>query len=274
MDNAEGNENNILSLLYQSGYLSIDGNNSDGQTYRLVFPNEEVRNGFFQFLMPYYAKVQDNDTASEVMKFLDDIRGGRVEQMMTRLQSLFADFQYDAQDESEAHFRNVLYIFCKLIGLQVKAEYMTSDGRIDLLIQTDMYIYIIECKINSTANTALEQIKRKEYVLPWTLDKREKILIGVNFSTKSRKPNEWIVERGDGSVLRSNMKNVSKNVSKKIQDRRAKIIELVRNDSTITIAVVAKLCNVSEMTVYRDLYDMPKLRHLGPKNGGYWEIIE
>lgn len=199
LDNSDGNSNNVVSLLYQSGYLSINNVSSDGQTYELTFPNEEVRDGFFQFLLPYYAKVQGNDSASEIKKFMDDIRNGRVEQFMLRLQSLFADFQYDAQTTPEAHFRNVLYILFKLIGLKVHAEYMTSDGRIDLLITTDKYRYVIECKIDSTPSIALQQILDKQYSLPWVLDERETILIGMNFSTAKRRPDGWAIDRVNNS---------------------------------------------------------------------------
>lgn len=64
-------------------------------------------------------------------------------------------------------------------------------------------MYIIECKIDSTAKVALQQIHDKEYSLPWTLDKQEKVLIGVNFSTEKRRPDDWVVERGDGKIVKS-----------------------------------------------------------------------
>ena len=89
------------------------------------------------------------------------------------------------------------------MGEQVEAEYDTSDGRIDLLVRTDRFVYIIECKINSTARVALQQIHDKEYDLPWRIENREKVLIGLNFSTEKRRPDDWIVERGDGSVVSS-----------------------------------------------------------------------
>jgi len=59
----------------------------------------------------------------------------------------------------------------------------------------------MECKIDNTARVALEQIKEKEYALPWAMDEREKVLIGVNFSTRTRRPDGWVIERGDGSVV-------------------------------------------------------------------------
>ena len=150
-----------------------------------------------------YNKINTFLTKKEAINlFVDDLRPGNVEQFLQRLQSFFADFQYDAQTTPESHFRNVLYILCKLMGLRVDAEYQTSDGRIDLLLRTDKFVYIIECKIDSTARIALDQIKSKEYALPWSLDNREKILIGLNFSTTTRRPDDWIIERGDGTIVK------------------------------------------------------------------------
>ena len=215
LDSKDGDNDSIVPLLYQSGYLSILRNGADGQISWLTFPNEEVRSGFFKFLLPYYTSVQKERTNAVLLDFVADVRSGNVEQFLLRIQSFFADFQYDAQTTPESHFRNVLFILCKLIGLQVDAEYQTSDGRIDLLIRTDKLVYVIECKIDSTAKIALQQIKDKSYALPWSLDSRETILIGLNFSTITRRPDEWIVERKDGPILESGQKKWSEKSGQK-----------------------------------------------------------
>lgn len=159
LDSKDGNEDNIVPVLFQSGYLSIRETSGNGRLSWMTFPNEEVRDCFFRFLLPYYTTVQKTQTAYAIDNFVNDIIRGDAEQSLYRLQSFFADFQYDAQTAPESHFRNVIYILCKLIGLQVDVEYQTSDGRIDLLIRTDKYVYIVECKIDSTAHIALQQIK-------------------------------------------------------------------------------------------------------------------
>lgn len=199
LDNKTSNSDNIVPLLYQSGYLSIKRMSEDGNYYWLEFPNDEVRAGFFQFLLPYYTTLSEGSSAFEAGKFVSDVREGNVEQMMQRLESFYAVIPYELEIGSESDFRNAMFILYMLIGAQVSAEFRTSDGRIDLLVRTERYVYIIECKIDSTADVALGQIKEKEYALPWALDGREKVLIGVNFSTKSRRPDGWVIERGDGT---------------------------------------------------------------------------
>lgn len=202
LDNKTGNNKSIVPLLYQSGYLSIKRMSEDGEYYWLEFPNDEVRDGFFQFLLPYYTSVAEGNSAYEVGKFVADMREGNMTQMMTRLESFYANIPYEVEIGSESDFRNAMFIMCVLMGEQVAAEYHTSDGRIDLLLRTDKFIYIIECKIDSTADVALAQIKEKEYAQPWALDGREKVLIGINFSTEKRRPDDWIIERGDGTIVK------------------------------------------------------------------------
>ena len=201
LDNKTGSSDNIVPLLYQSGYLSIKSMSEDGNYYWLEFPNEEVRDGFFQFLLPYYTTLPESTSAFEAKKFVEDMRDGNMVQMMQRLESFYASIPYELEIGSESDFRNAMYIMYMLMGEQVKAEYRTSDGRIDLLVLTDLFVYIIECKIDSTARVALQQIHEKDYSLPWTLDKQEKVLIGLNFSTEKRRPDDWVVERGDGTQI-------------------------------------------------------------------------
>jgi len=93
----------------------------------------------------------------------------------------------------ELHYQNVLFIVFKLVGFYVKAEYHTSEGRIDLLLQTDKYIYVMEFKLEGTAEEALQQIEDKQYALPFAQDSRKLFKIGVNFSNQSRNIEKWIV---------------------------------------------------------------------------------
>ncbi len=94
----------------------------------------------------------------------------------------------------ELHYQNVLFIVFKLVGFYVKAEYHTSAGRIDLVLQTDKFIYVMEFKLNGTAEEALQQINEKQYTRPFEHDSRQLYKIGVNFSVKMRNIEKWLVE--------------------------------------------------------------------------------
>lgn len=95
----------------------------------------------------------------------------------------------------ELHYQNVLFIVFKLVGFYVKAEYHTSEGRIDLVLQTDKFVYVIEFKLDGTAEDALRQINEKHYALPFEADGNRRLFkIGVNFDAKMRNIERWIVE--------------------------------------------------------------------------------
>ena len=92
------------------------------------------------------------------------------------------------------HYENVIFILTSLAGLYVKTEYRTGTGRIDMVIQTDKYYYIIEFKLNGTAEEAIAQINRKDYALPFAMDNRKIYKIGIQFSKETRNIDRWIVE--------------------------------------------------------------------------------
>ena len=122
------------------------------------------------------------------------MRSGDYNSFFHRLQSFFADTTYEVIRDQELHYENVLFIVFKLLGFYTKVEYHTSEGRIDLVLQTDKFIYIMEFKLNGTAEDALQQINDKNYALPFEMDGRKLFKIGVNFSAETRNIEKWIVE--------------------------------------------------------------------------------
>ena len=113
---------------------------------------------------------------------------------MRRLQSFFFDTPYELVRDLELHYQNVLFIVFKLLGFYTQAEYHTSEGRIDLVVKTDKYIYVMEFKLNGTAEEALKQINDKHYALPFATDTRKLYKLGVNFSPVTRGIEKWLVE--------------------------------------------------------------------------------
>ena len=113
---------------------------------------------------------------------------------MQLMQSLMADIPYELVRDLESHYQNVMYIITKLMGLYIQAEYRTSRGRIDLLIGTDKYVYIIELKLDGSVEEALEQINAKGYALPFALGEREIVKIGANVTSETRNLERWIIE--------------------------------------------------------------------------------
>ena len=183
-----------IPVIFQSGYLTIKGYDSRFDLYSLGFPNREVEEGFVKFLMPYYTRYNKLEAPFEIQKFVREIETGDIEGFFRRLRSFFADTPYELIKDLEVHYQNVLFIVFKLVGFYVKAEYHTSEGRVDLVLQTDKFIYVMEFKLDGTAEEALHQINEKHYARPFEADGRKLFKIGMNFSAETRNIEKWLVE--------------------------------------------------------------------------------
>ena len=192
LNSIDANSTDPIPVIYQSGYLTIKRYDKEFGTYILGFPNHEVEAGFIDYLLPYYTSLKVSETAFSIQNFVLDVRAGRTEQFVERLRTLFADTPYELVKNLENHYQNVLWILYKLMGFYVQAEYHTSHGRIDLVVKTPDYCYVMEFKLDGTAEEALEQIKSKGYALPFQLDGQKVIRIGMNFDSQTRNI-EWYV---------------------------------------------------------------------------------
>ena len=191
LGNIETIDQSPIPMLYQSGYLTLRGHDKEFEMYRLGFPNLEVERGFTRFLIPYYTKLKSDQGQLFVANFVKELRAGKVEAFMKRLESLFADGDYQVMGDAELYFQNVVWVIFKMIGFYTELERHTSDGRIDMIVKTSDYIYIIEFKLDKTADEALQQIDAKQYAKPFENDSRHIYKIGVNFSTKTRRIDGW-----------------------------------------------------------------------------------
>lgn len=147
-----------------------------------------------KFLLPFYAHTNKVDAPFHIIKFVQEVEHGDYDAFFRRLQSFFADTPYELVRDLELHYQNVLFIVFKLIGFYVNAEYHTSQGRIDLVLQTDRFVYVMEFKLDGTAEEALRQIDEKNYALPFASDPRKLFKIGINFNNEMRNIERWIVK--------------------------------------------------------------------------------
>lgn len=186
LDSIDAESTNPIPVIYQSGYLTIKGYDSRFKLYTLGFPNKEVEEGFMDYLVPFYTKFDAVESPFQIRCFVDDVEHGRTEQFIKRLKSFFEDTPYEIIKDLENHYQNVLFIISRLMGFYTKAEYHTSEGRIDMVIQTTDYCYVLEFKLDGTAEEALEQIKDKNYTMPFEMNGQKIIRIGMNFSAATR----------------------------------------------------------------------------------------
>ena len=116
--------------------------------------------------------------------------------MITTLEALFANQNYQIAGDAELYFHNAVNVIFQMLGFYVETERHTSDGSMDMVVQTKDYIYIFEFKLDQSVAKALEQIEEKQYAAPFAQDIRKLYKIGVNFSSAIRKIEAWqVVER-------------------------------------------------------------------------------
>ena len=185
--------NKPIPLFFQTGYLTIKNYDKEFNIYTLGFPNDEVKNGFLKFIFSYYVPINPAEGNTTTAKLAKALRTGAPDVFMRTLEALFANTTYQIQGDAEKDFQYAMYIIMELLGEYVQAERATSNGRIDLLLQTKDYIYIIEVKIDNTADAALQQIEEKGYAKPFVNDQRKLFKIGVSFSTENRRIEDWKV---------------------------------------------------------------------------------
>ena len=188
-----------LPMIYQSGYLTVKEYDIDTRYYLLDFPNEEVRSGFIDMLASSYFSSGEM-VSSWIFNVNRDLRGGKIEDFMRKMTSLLSSVTYRFQRkqdsfECERYFQYTFYLIMQMIGhYNTMVEKETSEGRIDCVVECPEYVYVMEFKMDGSAQSALEQIRERGYTKPYLADKRKVFSIGVNFSSEKGTIEEYVFE--------------------------------------------------------------------------------
>ena len=192
-----GDTLSLTSLLYQSGYLTIADYNRRLQRYTLCFPNEEVKYGFLNSMMPCYVPEATEANGLDIFTLEEYAEEGDLEAIRNVLTSLFARITYTTNEAPfEHYFQTVIYLVFTLLGKYALCEMHTFTGRIDCKVETAKFIYLFEFKRDETVDQALQQIEDRSYALPFAADERTLYKIGVSFDSETRMLADWKVVEG------------------------------------------------------------------------------
>lgn len=187
-----------VPLFYQSGYLTIKSWNKRQNSYKLTFPNAEVKYGFLNSLAPSYLHVEDKSAPFNIDILDDAVEEGDTEGMKKWFTALFALLPYptgaDTEAITEQNFQNVIFMALTMMGKYARTEVHSAKGRADCILEADDYVYVFEFKRDVSAAEALKQIEEQGYAAPYSADKRKLFKIGVNFSSTERNITEWEVQ--------------------------------------------------------------------------------
>lgn len=193
-DKATDHLTDPVPVLYQSGYLTIKQYNPLFRTYTLGYPNEEVRVGFLETLIPSYLNQPARESNFYIVTFLKDLMKGDVEACMLRTQAFFASIPHDLENKTEKHYQTIFYLIFRLMGQYVDTEVKSATGRADVVVKMQDAIYVFEFKMDGSAAEALAQINSKGYAIPYQTDHRKIVKIGANFDSTTRTVGEWVIE--------------------------------------------------------------------------------
>ena len=186
----------ITPLLYQSGYITIKGYDKMSQLFTLDLPNKEIKVGLFESLLPYYLEgmyAEEGDVAIAQMSVL--IRQGDMDGSLRLLQEFLGTVPYCNNTNYEGHYQQVLFIiFTLLTHFVVDVEVHTPNGRVDVVMETEDTLYLIELKLNKSAQAAMQQINLKQYDQRFARCGKPIVKVGVNFDAKKGNIEDWIIE--------------------------------------------------------------------------------
>jgi hypothetical protein len=191
-DYRPGSENPV-PLLYQSGYLTIKDYDSQLDEYLLGYPNEEVKYGFMNNLLPVFMPNKDVLGEFSIGNFIRDLRARQVDGFMTRLQAFFSGIPYELNNKEEKHYQTIFYLLFKLMGEYVQTEVSSAIGRADAVVVVNDILYIFEFKLTgATAEDALKQIDERKYAAPYAAGNKQIVKVGAEFSAEERTLSHWV----------------------------------------------------------------------------------
>lgn len=183
----------ITPLLYQSGYITIKDYSRYSKVYTLDVPNREVRMGLAKSLLVNYVKrpAELRTLVGDMAEMLltEDMDGA-----LSLMQEVLSTVPYCDNTHYEGHYQQMLYLIFTMLGYYVDVEVHTPRGRVDIVLRTQHRLYVMELKINSSADTAMGQIDLKKYDKRFALCGLPIVKVGINFDTETRTIKDWNIE--------------------------------------------------------------------------------
>ena len=180
----------ITPLLYQSGYITIKGYSAFSGLYKLDIPNKEVRIGLMRSLLPNYVQ-RPAELNTMVAEMAEMIYNGDMDGALRLMRTYLSTIPYCDNTHYEGHYQQLLYVIFTLIGNYVDVEVRTPQGRVDMVLRTPSTLYVIELKLDQSAEAAMEQINLKDYPERFALYGLPVVKVGINFSTEKRTIEGW-----------------------------------------------------------------------------------
>ncbi len=195
LDSYEPDDLDIRTLLFQTGYLTIKHIDIFNGIYTLDYPNREVEQSMTNYLIATLLNRSALDSPVPVFDVKSAFYQDNIERVIRIINSLLKDVPALLINPQNEHFyHSLVHLHFRYLGLLMDSEVHTSDGRMDAVVKTDTHIYILEFKIDQSADIALNQIKNKLYYQKYATEQKTVVGIGINFDTEKRAVGNYLTE--------------------------------------------------------------------------------
>lgn len=181
----------ITPLLYQSGYITIKNGDRETGLYLLDIPNQEIRVGLMQSLLPNYLASYAEDGKATVARMYRCLLKDDMDGALRLLQEFLLTVPYCDKTNYEGHYQQMLYIIFSLFGMYVDVEMRTPRGRVDMVMRTATILYIVELKLDQSADAAMRQIELKDYPSHFAQCSLPMVKVAINFNGEKKTLDDW-----------------------------------------------------------------------------------
>lgn len=190
------NMKTITPLLYQSGYVTIKEYDPETRIYTLDIPNKEIKVGLFDNLLPNYVDGVSAERGNVAIAKMALLIGKRnMDGALHLLQDFLGTVPYCNVTNYEGHYQQMLYIiFTLLTNYLVDVEVHTPRGWVDIVLLTKTDLYVVELKLNKSAQAAMQQINLKNYRQRFALCGLPITKVGINFDSTQGTIEDWVIE--------------------------------------------------------------------------------
>ena len=194
-------KNDVFSLLVCLGYLGCAETKNQYRKVAYV-PNAEIKAVLMDIVREqnWYERMETIRRSENLLKAIKELDGTTVATIIQDIHNSPAVALLDYNDEESL-------TYCVMTGLlwstlddySYHREDQAGKGRVDLVyepITRRQPLILIEFKYDDSAEEAIKQIKEKEYFKRYAGQYRNIILVGINFSTKT-KDHQCLIEKLD-----------------------------------------------------------------------------
>ncbi|MBO7612608.1 MAG: PD-(D/E)XK nuclease domain-containing protein, partial [Treponema sp.] len=196
--NYDPNSNNMLPVIYQSGYLTIKKFEKETRLYTLDFPNREIESGFLEVLLKKFVNVPYDDMGLEIANIKRALLQKDVDKVLSIIKAAIADLPtLVKKDMADNFYESVTHLIFRLTGFNVLSELQSVAGRSDVIVTTKDCVFIFELKIDrrrtfvDVAEEALSQIDANGYAERFAVSGKAMVKVGLVFSSEGKGMVGW-----------------------------------------------------------------------------------